>query len=326
MTSKNPMLLPKLEAFTATPITKGFASTVFHIKTESDLQFIYRQTDGSTKKSFEKEIKISKIVAKLNLGPAVCHHSCKLRAMLLEYIPNKPWPKYSEDKKPFHAAIQALRQIHDKIPTTEYKMQSYEPFASVKRVFRCISNSNQIPNKLITIIKKVKIIGQQLKPWLNQNAVMLHGDLHPGNILVGKKISFIDWTSAKIGHPFYDLVKFSIKLKAKERLSLLNTYLQKEASSLEIKHFHLINLVYLVSFATYCFRTAIKSKEDVYTKEELKNLLKTPLPTFASINFFDRGAKNLQYGALCALKEFEENAFELKELVKSNGSLNVDTF
>lgn len=49
---------------------------------------------------------------------------------------------------------------------------------------------------------------------LPHGAALLHGDLHPGNVLMGPKGAVvIDWFDAAIGHPIADIVRSSILLQ-----------------------------------------------------------------------------------------------------------------
>lgn len=56
--------------------------------------------------------------------------------------------------------------------------------------------------------------GQGLVGALPRGAALLHGDLHPANVLVGSNGPVvIDWFDASIGHPIADIVRSSILLR-----------------------------------------------------------------------------------------------------------------
>jgi len=54
----------------------------------------------------------------------------------------------------------------------------------------------------------------ELTHGLPRGAALLHGDLHPGNVLMGKNGPVvIDWFDAAIGHPIADVVRSSILMR-----------------------------------------------------------------------------------------------------------------
>lgn len=56
---------------------------------------------------------------------------------------------------------------------------------------------------------------------LPRGAALLHGDLHPGNVLMGATGPIvIDWFDATIGHPIADIVRSSILLRPDEQSHL----------------------------------------------------------------------------------------------------------
>lgn len=56
---------------------------------------------------------------------------------------------------------------------------------------------------------------------LPRGAALLHGDLHPGNVLMGKTgPSVIDWFDASIGHPTADIVRSSLLVRPSRRTGL----------------------------------------------------------------------------------------------------------
>lgn len=59
-----------------------------------------------------------------------------------------------------------------------------------------------------------RIEAEQLVTGLPRGAALLHGDLHPGNVLLGPDGPMvIDWFDASIGHPVADVVRSSLLLR-----------------------------------------------------------------------------------------------------------------
>ncbi len=60
--------------------------------------------------------------------------------------------------------------------------------------------------------------GKELVGNLPSGAALLHGDLHPGNVLMSKSGPIvIDWFDAAIGHPVTDAVRSSLLLRPSDR-------------------------------------------------------------------------------------------------------------
>ncbi|MEO1064958.1 MAG: aminoglycoside phosphotransferase family protein [Actinomycetota bacterium] len=60
----------------------------------------------------------------------------------------------------------------------------------------------------------------QLARSLPHGAALLHGDLHPGNVLMGRRGHVvIDWFDAAIGHPAADVVRSSILIRPSDGLA-----------------------------------------------------------------------------------------------------------
>ncbi len=63
--------------------------------------------------------------------------------------------------------------------------------------------------------------------------VLGHNDLHPKNILFGKKIQFIDWEYAGVTDRYFDLaaIILEFKLNKKDELTFLRTYFFKQGKA-----------------------------------------------------------------------------------------------
>jgi hypothetical protein len=62
---------------------------------------------------------------------------------------------------------------------------------------------------------------------------LVHGDLHPGNMVIaGRQIKIFDWTDASVSHPFVDLIPFLRGAPAADRGRLLDAYLGRWADEL----------------------------------------------------------------------------------------------
>ena len=79
---------------------------------------------------------------------------------------------------------------------------------SVERMCTKLSEASQL-----TVADRVE--AQELARSLPHGAALLHGDLHPGNVLIGGNGPVvIDWFDASIGHPITDVVRTSLLIRS----------------------------------------------------------------------------------------------------------------
>lgn len=82
-----------------------------------------------------------------------------------------------------------------------------------------------VPDLVDRLVRKIElasgltpreqVAAKMLVESLPRGAALLHGDLHPGNVLMGKNGPVvIDWFDASIGHPVADVVRSSILMQS----------------------------------------------------------------------------------------------------------------
>lgn len=95
--------------------------------------------------------------------------------------------------------------------------------ATVHRHIQSVGVPEGVPDLVFRLCSKVEEASQLCKAEqdeacaiarsLPRGAALLHGDLHPGNVLMGSSGPvLIDWFDAAVGHPIADIVRSSILL------------------------------------------------------------------------------------------------------------------
>ena len=99
-----------------------------------------------------------------------------------------------------------------------------DDFVAIQRSLLSIGIPDDVPDLTDRLIRKVRAAAgltsaeheeaAALVEALPRGAALLHGDFHPGNILMGANGPVvIDWFDATIGHPVADIVRSSILLQ-----------------------------------------------------------------------------------------------------------------
>lgn len=99
-----------------------------------------------------------------------------------------------------------------------------EVLADVQHQILCAGLPDGVPDFITRLNGKIREAEQlseierseacQLAESLPRGAALLHGDLHPGNVLMGADgPRVIDWFDAAIGHPVADVVRSSILMR-----------------------------------------------------------------------------------------------------------------
>jgi len=239
--------------------------------------------------------------------------------MLIEYIESVPWPSYEENPIPYKKTMEILKVFHKKMPCETLLLQPsvYAPFEHILHLGGKLEKQGLVPTQFSLALKKTKKIFEELKPWLKNNATLCHGDFCKQNVLLSQDLDpiLIDFDSASIGDPLFDVVKFSLSLLPEQRLELFETYLGNRPPSIEeLRHFELIDLTLLMLIATIRFNFAQnQSLEGTLSQTEMDLILTSNkvLPSFLEISFEDASAKARQLGALYALSEFLRKTTDL---------------
>ncbi len=217
--------------------------------------------------------------------------------------------------------MEVLKAFHEKMPTnTLGKKGSFAPFDFIFYTGNLLEKEATIPSHFSVALRRVQTIFNELKPWLTENAKLCHGDFTKHNVLLSKDFTpvLIDFDSASMGDPLFDVIKFSLPLSNDQRFELFKAYLGKQTPSIEeVKHFKAMDLSMLMLIATLRFQSAPKNPSpEMLSVAKMEALLDSEkaLPSFLNIPFEDTSAKARQLGALYALAEFLKKSEEIKTL------------
>ncbi len=268
---------------------------------------------------FERIRLVTNLASKEGFGPRLHNASPADQALLLEYIPSISWPPYAENPKPYIETMKTLRSFHETMKKylEPEERKDYLPFSFILDNAQQQKHTHALPRQFATATRRIQWIFKQIEPWLIKHGTICHGDLHKGNVLPSKdqnsfEIKFIDFDTAMVGHPYFDVAKFTSTFEKDIQQTLFCTYLGREPTTEEQQHYRWMLLIVLMTMATSWFTKALEAKCDPsekMTKEQMEVLLDAggPIPQAASphVKPYDR-----QLLALGSLKNFLENTTE----------------
>lgn len=297
-------LFSSLFADTRTQIPGGMSNDLWMIHTTSGSHLLRKPKERQPIDSFQKMCELAQQAGEQGLAPRIISYDLDEQTILQDYIPHLSWPSYESDSHPYHETMRQLAKFHQTMHV-DSAGSYYSPFNLI-----FTTDITHRPFPFSEAREKIELIYQALLPWLEKHAVVCHGDLTRGNVLLPASRTaplLIDFDSAAWGDPFFDVVKFSVYLKENERQALLQTYLgQRAPTPQESAHFALMDITFLLLVAHCRFSVAQTLEGEPLTEEEMADILDplTPTPSYLAFSFQATDAKSWQSGALYALKEF----------------------
>ncbi|MFW6030342.1 MAG: aminoglycoside phosphotransferase family protein [Halanaerobiales bacterium] len=185
-------------------IGKGRTATVYEYDDFKILKLFNAET---TLDSIKKEAEIYKSLEKINLAPKVfsLEKFDDKYGLIMEKVSGQSMLN-SIENQPLKASVfgKQMAQVH-------YQIHSF---------------NHELPktfNEIFDITKNLQTIGSnatRIKNYVNQliniypDMCVCHGDFHPDNIMLGKKVMVLDWTNAYTGHPLSDVAKTNLILSS----------------------------------------------------------------------------------------------------------------
>lgn len=302
----------------------GYSNNLWKVKAAGNCYILRSPKRKFPLLTFLEILQVSKRAFALGIAPEIIAENVDEQLTLIEYVEHAAWPSYEENSEPYKAAMQILKLFHTGMQhCLQKKNEAYAPFSLIFALANELEK-NQLPAQYFSALEQVALIENQMSEWLSEHATLCHGDFHLQNVLLPQNHQqsplLIDFDSILMGHPFFDVVKFSISMPWRYRMEMFNAYLGHYPSALEEKQFALTDLSLLMVIATVRFKssqTEDKSHE-LLSKKEMETLLdsENPLPSFLSISFHETSARTRQLSALYALDEFLRKSTSTIELDK----------
>lgn len=195
---------------------------------------------------FEDTVVIHKHAANLGISPKIRSFDHNSQSILMDYVEAILWPSYNYTygrPEVYHEAIKLLKKFHTDTPVRLLRHPFITwPFTWILQHESRHHFSDRLQYKITELAKAE----EKMRPWLIDNAVVCHGDFSTDNVLLESNNQtirpwIIDFDTAALGHPFFDIAKFATGLEPYKRQNLLRTYLNREPTDQELEHLKIMN-------------------------------------------------------------------------------------
>lgn len=295
----------------------GQSSNIFLCHTSIGKWYIFRYYKNiKSGADFDRVLAIVQKAAELHIHPKIYGFNAELQQTLMDYIEGALWPSYTKNSQPYHAAMKTLRILHDALRPEIVALPQAPAPLSVLLNEPILMNNPGMPRQLGLAFNIVKQWNENVAPWLETHATICHGDFKRSNVLLQRnRVEYrpwiIDFDSAAVGHPYFDVVKFSKKVTHEQRMELFKTYLDHEPTQEELYHYKIVDNVLRMVVAIMRFKLALLIQktgmfDECLSQAEMEQLLESPfpLPSQSTIPLKDPNLKAQQLGAVYALHEF----------------------
>lgn len=221
------------------------------------------------KARIERELVMMQAAAHKNIAPKVYYAGTQDGLVIMDFIETNPLPTSEQIVQLFADFLKTLKSITFNADTT--KMIANSPYQELAR------NISDLPmNKLPEYV--TQNYNRTLKDKNKYKSITLssvHYDLSPANIIFqNNRIMAIDWESAGLGDPFYDLATiFSWYLHDKDsQEKLLELYLERKPTTEDWDHLEAMQQVLRCIGSSGLISHALKNKAKPLDKSEIESL------------------------------------------------------
>ncbi len=296
------------------PLLREATNRVWKITTRNDAFFLKHTPREDPLSAFEATLSFAKAAAQFELGPEVIGWSESQRAILMPFIEAQAPPPYERDPAPYHQAMMKLRKFHqafeDRIGPA---IASYADLP-----WNIISKNHSdyesgLSEELTDAIGRIETLFRHIAPWIASHATIIHGNFFQENVLYSVQqnkwqIFLIDFDSCSIGHPYFDVAKYTLGFPLEQVHALFSQYLgKKQITREEHLNFQICQAALVLQVALTAFRRAQRGAilSDVcLSVYEMRTILRSGnCPSFTSISFADDSASYYQLRGIYALHE-----------------------
>jgi aminoglycoside phosphotransferase (APT) family kinase protein len=222
-------------ATTITRIAVGLSGASVHRVETAGRAFVLKVAgDGEDAGDWARAVHIQRLAADAGLAPAVVHVDEQRRAVLSAFVVDRSFPAFFHDPTTRDQAITLLgrtvRRLHALAVPADTRAP--DPRAFLSQTWRGLPETFRRPDFAHEAVRRVL---DEAPPPAERAAVLSHNDLNPTNLVWdGQSLLVLDWATAGVLDPYYDLAVLAVFLRMDEGtcLRLLSAYDGQEVSRL----------------------------------------------------------------------------------------------
>lgn len=271
------------------PLQGGFSSSKLYKINTAERSYVVRLID--LQRSFadrDREIKCMEIASREDITPKVYYANPKDGIIMMEFIQNRPLTNDERSPKILLPRLSyILKKLHNgasfpKTNSAQDEIRNVVSKLSMKKI--------KLPNLVNEVLTRLQKIEGPLQK--TEKLSPCHNDLNPNNILFTQnKIRIIDWESAGMGDPYFDLATVSLffVFDPKDEDLFLTSYFGASPTLAQKNRLYLMKQVALCFYGLALLGASHSEQQLPLSSEEID-----ALPSFSSfLRAIGEGKENL---------------------------------
>jgi aminoglycoside phosphotransferase (APT) family kinase protein len=202
---------------TITRIAMGFSGAgVYRVEAAGEVFVLKIAGEGEPLAGWHRKVHIQQLAANAGLAPRVVHVDEARRAVVSAFVVDRSFPAFYWDPRTREAALELLgrtvRRVHElPLPSDADLKDPREPLATH---WSRLEANVALPTFVGDAVRRVLT---EEAPARDRAPVLSHNDVNPTNLVYdGEKLLLLDWDTAGLNDPFYDLAAISVFLRMDE--------------------------------------------------------------------------------------------------------------
>jgi aminoglycoside phosphotransferase (APT) family kinase protein len=152
-----------------------------------------------------REAAFQSIAAAAGLAPRILAASTDARILVAEYVPGRTWSATDfGDRRALRRLAERLHALRGVAVPPALATPRFDPLAQIGQLARQVVRASAVDAALVESV--VADAGRALAAGGGpREAVIVHLDLHPANIVEGERLVLLDWEYAACGDPALEL-------------------------------------------------------------------------------------------------------------------------
>ncbi|HEX8434092.1 phosphotransferase [Archangium sp.] len=204
-------------ATTITRIAAGLSGAgVYRVEAAGKSFVLKIAAESENPADWRRGFHVQRLAADAGLAPRIVHADEARRAVLSAFVADRSFLAFYMDPRTHEAALTQLgrtvRRLHELPPPVDAR--PIDPREFLVHTWTALQTGFSLPDFVRDAVQRVLA---EEPPADGRTPVLGHNDLNPTNLVYdGENILILDWATAGLMHPFYDLAAISVFLRMDE--------------------------------------------------------------------------------------------------------------
>ncbi|MGV3708515.1 MAG: phosphotransferase [Gemmatimonas sp.] len=214
---------------TVSRIAVGMSGAAVYLLEDGASKSVLKVTPGVDALSWARSVAISAAAADAGVAPRILHVSDEARGVLSEFIADRSFPALYGNPATRSSATDLLgrliRRVHGIQPPRG--SEPADAIVMLRNLWAQLTSEAATETIPTSVQEAVTRLLTEQVPASDCEAVLCHNDLNPTNLVFdGERLLMLDWQTAAINDPYYDLATVSVFLRmdADACVHLLHAY------------------------------------------------------------------------------------------------------